>query len=182
MNISNMKVVSNETYESIIFEDEEVMFTDIDVLFAIANRNFARLLIDMGLDVTFDFISTYNKKLYTHSFLQTTCDYINELYSSYKVAFYSNNLTKDPFKLRLIKKLRRIFGFKILEDVLSFPTVIFKLESNSCEWTPRVDVFLMSDTKPKTFKHIKNYLHKTGLTYLQDVYFQQVANKLSLIG
>ena len=186
MNIKNMTVISDEICESIIFHDESIILTDIDSLFSIANKKFAMLLIDLGLDVTFDFKSAFNKKLYTHSFLQTTCDYIY-LHSltpsnSFKVGFYSNLLTKDQFKILLLRKLQRVFGFQILDGILDFSTLVFKLESNSSEWTPKIDMFLTRDTKPKTFKHIKSYLHKTGLTHLDDVYFQDLANRMTIIG
>ena len=180
MNIENMTIVSNEICESMIFHDEQLIFTDIDTIFKKSNIIFASTLLDLGLDVDFNFVSTYNKNLYTHAFLHTACEYIKSL-RNYRVTFYNNTLTKDPFKIRLIKKFKRIFGFKILDGILEFSTMVFKIKSHSSEWTPRLEVFLMTENKPKTFKHIKKYLLKTGLTQLNDEYFRQISNKMLIL-
>jgi hypothetical protein len=100
---------------------------------------------------------------------------------NYKLYFYSNNLTKDKFRNVLLKKLKTIFGFRVLEDVMDFSEVVEKFEDNDCELIPRLEVFFQNNSRPKTFKHIKKFLEKEGLKNMGD-YFKEVSNKILILG
>jgi hypothetical protein len=178
--MNHYEIKTEENYTKIIFHDERIVFTDIDTLFRETNIFFAKILKGMFIDVTFDFSKKYNRIIYTHTFLKTVCEHISSQVLNYRLYFYSNSLTKDKFRNTLLKKLKSIFGFKILEDVMDFSEIIEKIKINDCELIPRLEIFFQKDTKPKTFKHIKRYLEKTGLKDM-GTHFTDVANKISLM-
>jgi hypothetical protein len=64
---------------------------------------------------------------------------------------------------------------------MDFSEVIQKIENNDCELIPRLKLFLLKDTKPKTFKHIKRYLENEGLKDMGE-HFKEVSSKLSILG
>lgn len=179
--MNHYEIKTEENYTKIIFHDERIIFTDIDTVFRETNIFFAKILRAMFIDVTFDFSKSYNKTIYSHAFLKIVCEHIISQESNYRLCFYSNSLTKDKFRNSLLRKLKSIFGFKILEDVMDFSEVIEKIETNDAQLTPRLEIFFQKDTKPKSFKHIKKYLEKTGLKDM-GTHFSDVANKMSLMG
>lgn len=180
--MKNHEIIQEQNYKSIIFHDRYVVFTDIDSLFRETNIYFAKLLKDLFMDVSFDFTNKNNKTIYTHAFLNIVCEHIKNEKLNYKLFFYSNNLTKDPFRNSLLKKIKTIFGFKILEGVMDFSEVIEKIQSEDAELIPKLEIFFNKVEKPKTFKHIKKYMEKTGLKAMNDVYFKDLSNKMMILG
>lgn len=174
------EVKTEEKHTSIIFTDTGIIFMDIDVLFRETNIYFAKILKGCFLDVSFDFTNKYNKTIYTHAFLQVICDNIKNQELPYQLCFYSNSLTKDPFRNKLLGKLKRIFGFKVLEDVMDFDEVVAKLKNGDSEFIPRLELFFAKESKPKTFKHIKKYLEKEGLKDMGE-FFKEVSSKLLIM-
>ena len=179
--MNHYEITTEENYTNIIFHDDRIIFTDIDTLFRETNIFFAKILKGMFIDITFDFSQKYNRTIYKHAFLKIICSHIQSQELNYKLYFFSNNLTKDKFRNTLLKKLKTIFGFKVLEDVMDFSEVIQKIENNDCELIPRLQLFLQKDTRPKTFKHIKRYLENEGLKDMGE-YFKEVSNKMLIIG
>lgn len=179
--MNHYEITTEENYTKIIFHDDRIIFVDIDTLFRKTNIYFAKILKGLFMDVTFDFSVKYNRTIYKHAFLNMICEDISSQELNYRLYFYSNNLTKDKFRNSLIKKMKTIFGFKVLEDVMDFSEVIEKFESNDCEFVPKLRIFLQKDTKPKTFKHIKRYLEKEGLKDMGN-FFKDVSSKLLIMG
>lgn len=177
----NIGRICEENYISIIFYDKNIILTDIDNLFKETNRYFSNILKSMYIDVTFDFSNKTNQIIYTHAFIHTVCEFIRNNSINMKHYFYSNNLTKDPFRLKLLKKLKSIFGFKIYAHVIDFTDLGNKIEDNNCELISELEVFFSKDHKFKSFKHIVKYMEKTGLKELNDNYFQDVANKMRIM-
>lgn len=175
--MNHYEITKEENYTKIIFHDDRIVFTDIDTLFRETNIFFAKILKEMFINVTFDFSVKYNRTIYKHAFLKIICDYVQSQELNYKLYFYSNNLTKDKFRNTLLRKLKTIFGFKILEDVMDFSEIVKKFEYNDCELIPRLEVFFQNNSRPKTFKHIKRYLENEGLKNMGD-YYKEVSNKL----
>lgn len=178
--MNHYEINTEENYTKIIFHDDRIIFVDIDTLFRKTNIYFAKILKGLFMDVTFDFSVKYNRTIYKHAFLNMICEDISSQELNYRLYFYSNNLTKDKFRNSLIKKMKTIFGFKVLEDVMDFSEIIEKFESNDCELIPRLELFFLKETKPKTFKHIKRYLEKEGLKDMGD-YFKDVSSKLLIM-
>jgi hypothetical protein len=173
--------ISEQNYISLIFYNKNIILTDIDSLFKETNKYFANILKSLYIDVTFDFSNKTNKLIYTHAFIHIICEYIKNSSSDFKHYFYSNNLTKDPFRLKLLKKLKSIFGFKIYEHVTDFTEIGDEIDKNNCKVVSELEVFFSKDHKVKSFKHIKKYLENTGLKELQVNYFEDIANKMRIL-
>jgi hypothetical protein len=109
------------------------------------------------------------------------CETLKSRTSTYKFYFYSNTLTKDPFRNTLLKKIKSVFGFHILEDIVQFSDVVESIDENNAEWISKLEVFFSKDFKPKSFKHIKKYMENVGLKSLKDDFFQDVANKMAIM-
>lgn len=178
------KFYSEKVLESVIFYDKIDYRTiiDVDFLFKMTNRSFAELLKDLGLNVNFDFSLRDNKKLYLHEFIKNICDFLKANKTPSTLYFYSNLLTKDPFRNSIIKKMKSIFGFQIWEEAYEFGDFVNKIENEDCSILPGLEVMFSSDKAPKSLRKVKKSLDKMGLTYLNDVYFQDVVNKQVVIG
>lgn len=176
--MKNYEVIIDYSCPKVVFHDKSIILIDIDSIFKNTNIHFCELLDNYGLPETFDFTKPINKKLYIHTFLLDICETIKS--SPYKLYFYSNILTKDKFRNTLLKKLKTIFGFNVMEDILEFDTVINLLIDNNCEIVPKLEVFFEKDHKPKTFKHIKRYMGKNGLLAMDD-YFKEISNKMKMM-
>ena len=162
---------------------EYVSIFDIDMFFKTTNTSFAKLLDDLGLNSTFDFSSRDNKRLYTHEFIKNICDFVkNSKRSIGKFIFYSNILTKDPFRNSIIKKMKSIFGFQIWEEAGDFNDFVGKIDQNDGNTVPKLEVLFDNHKKPKNLKMVKRHLTKMGLSYLNDIYFEDVSNKISIVG
>ena len=171
--------------ESIIFSNEinfEQIIFDIDYFFKVTNKSFSQLLENLGLVPNFDFSRRDNKKFYTHEFIKTMCEFIKSNDSKSKFCFYSNLLTKDPFRNGIIKKIKTIFGFQIFEEAIGFCEFVDKIENNDAFIVSNLELLFSSDKKPKSMKRIKKHLEKSGLSYLNEIYFEDVSNKIYIIG
>ena len=139
------------------------------------------MLSILGLTVDFNFNDKNNKNLYTNEFIKTICDFIKNKESNNKTYFYSNVLTKDEFRNKLIRKIKIIFGLKILEDHLTLTEFTALVEINDSDKLPKLEMFLNQECLSKKFKQIKKHLTKMGFVYLNDVYFQDLSNKIILL-
>lgn len=153
---------------------------DIDRIFIQTNQQVSEYLINAGLPLTFDFSKKDDKTLYTHFFLSGICEFIKQGKCNNSI-FFSNQLTKDAFRNALITKIKKIFGFKIWESITEFAEFERLLEGGYTI-KDQFEVYANSETKPKTFKHIKRYLVKDGFTALSDTYFQELSNKMIVCG
>lgn len=165
----------------LLFPNHNISLIDIDRIFKSSNIHFGKCLTDIGLSNNFDFSQKINKRLYTHSFLITLCDFIVICPSIYKMKFYSNTNTKDAFRNSLLKKVKSIFGFDILNGDTVFPDIAKKIFINDAGMISTLEIFFNTSTNPKSFKHIKRYLEKNGLKRLQDSYFQNITNKMKIM-
>lgn len=153
---------------------------DIDFIFRQTNTNFSKLLIDMEIVPTFDFSVSNNKRLYTHEFLKTFMEYLKNRNSSDTLYLFSNSLTKDKFRNSLIKKIQKTFGFLVWEDVQDLESFSRKIEIRDCNTIFGLETLFLTERRLKNFKSIRRHLEASGLTFLNDVYFQELQNKLQL--
>lgn len=157
--------------------NKQRLIIDIDEIFCETNSNFAILLENLGLTTTFDFSKRNNQKLYTHEFIKTFTDFLK--YNRVDCIFFSNTLTKDKFRNQLLRKIKRIFKINIVEKNFDFEHLDFLLRICNAEI---VSEFEMAFTNRKTpsFRKISKYLEKEGLTFLNEKYFQEIANKMAI--
>jgi hypothetical protein len=175
------RIMSTTEVKSVIFPDLNKELFDIDEIFKITNYNFIQTLSILGLTLDFNFNDKNNKKLYTNEFIKTICDFLKNKESSNKIYFYSNVLTKDEFRNKLIRKIKSIFGLKILEDHLTLTEFSSLIELNDSDKLPKLEMFLNQECFSKKFKQIKKHLIKMGFIYLNDVYFQDLSNKITIL-
>jgi ligand-binding SRPBCC domain-containing protein len=81
----------------------------------------------------------------------------------------------------MIKKVKKIFGIRIWESPYSLNTFLEKLKNNDVDIKDPFEVWIHSDNKPKSFKHIKKYLDKEGFTSLAEIHFTDIANKMAIL-
>lgn len=165
---------------SIVFENKNKELFDIDEIFKETNKNFVKFLNSLSIVVDFDFKKGDNRKLYTNEFIKTFVEFIKNRERSEKLYFFSNILTKDDFRNRLLSKLKTIFGFNVLESYDDLTTFYEKLKLVDCNAVTELDTFFLQDRKCKSLKSMKKYFEKHGYVYLNDVYFNDFANKLCL--
>jgi hypothetical protein len=175
-----IKKTTNNSTISLIFEKENKEIVDIDYIFKKTNDNFCIYLNNLSLPITFDFKNRDNKKIYMNEFIKTFTHYVKFRENKEKLYFYSNPLTKDDFRNKLILKLKTLFGITILQDYKNLENIATLLEIGCCETVTKLINFLNEERKIKSFKQIKKYLEKNGFVYLNDVYFNDFSNKLRL--
>lgn len=151
---------------------------DIDEVFKETNDNFAILLENLGLTTTFDFSKRNNQKLYTHEFIKTFTEFLK--YTRIDFVFFSNTLTKDKFRNQLLKKIRRIFKINIIEKNYDFEKLEYFLKIWNAEVISELEMAFENRQTP-SFRKISKYLEKEGLTFLNEQYFQEVTNKMTIL-
>jgi hypothetical protein len=158
------------------FRDKQII--DIDEVFKETNENFAILLENLGLTATFDFSKRNNQKLYTHEFIKTFTEFLK--YTRIDFVFFSNTLTKDKFRNQLLKKVRRIFKINIIEKNYDFEKLEYLLKILNAEVISEFESAFQNKQTP-SFRKISKYLEKEGLTFLNEQYFQEVTNKMTIL-
>lgn len=158
----------------ISYQNKEII--DIDEVFKKTNENFYWLLEKMGLSQTFDFSKRNNKKLYTHEFIRTFTEFLKNN-KDRNFVFFSNALTKDTFRNQLLGKIRRIFKINIVEKNFDFEQLDIYIQFRKAEIISEFDSAFENRKQP-SFKKIKKYLEKEGLTFLNEQYFQEIVNKM----
>lgn len=165
----------------VLLTDSNIRIIDIDKVFQNTNINYYDSHVEVGLDLSFDFSKTNNKRLYTHYFLMEVCESV-KTNSEAKLVFYRNTINMEKnFIDKLVKKTKTIFGLDIIECDMTFDNYVVSLIKNSASSVQMIDSITNTDKRPKTFKHIKKYLHQNGLTYLDDVFFNDLRNKMILM-
>jgi len=163
------------------FKKYDVWIYDIDAIFRETNKEIIKYLDSAGLPITFDFSKKDNQKLYIHFFLTVIVNFIITDPNNCKMIFYSCDMTKDAFRRNLIEKIKKIFGFKIWSGAWSHLEFLKVLKGQYAQ-LDEFELYVQSETKPKTFKHIKKYLEKEGFTSLNDSFFKDLANKRMVCG
>jgi hypothetical protein len=160
----------------ILFRNKKII--DVDEVFKETNENFAMLLENLGLTATFDFSKRNNQKLYTHEFIKTFTEFLK--YTQQDFVFFSNTLTKDKFRNQLLKKVRRIFKINIIEKNFDFEKLEYLLKILNAEMISELEMAFQNRKTP-SFRKISKYLEKEGLTFLNEQYFQEVINKMTIL-
>ena len=169
------------TLDQILLSDSDIRIIDIERVFKTANYKYYKSHEVLGLEISFDFSKATNKRLYTHYFLISICDLIKEN-SGFRLILYRNTINMEKnFIDKLVKKVKTIFGFDIVECNMVFDDFVEGLIKDSGELVQKVEQIINSDKKPKTFKHIKKYLTKNGLTYLDDTFFEDIRNRMMIM-
>lgn len=165
----------------VLLTESNIRIIDIDKVFRDTNIKYYNNHEELGLDVSFDFYKTNNKRLYTHYFLMEVCENIKNNLET-KLVFYRNTINMEKnFIDKLVKKTKIIFGLDIIEFDMTFDDYVTSLIKNSANSVQIIDTIINTEKKPKTFKHIKKYLNQNGLTYLDDVFFNDFKNKMILM-
>lgn len=165
----------------VLLIESNIRIVDINKIFRNTNINYYNAHDDIGLNISFDFSKTNNKRLYTHYYLMEVCENMKNNLDA-RLVLYRNTINMEKnFIDKLVKKTKTIFGVLIIECDMTFDNYIASLIKNSASSVQTIDTITTTETKPKTFKHIKKYLHQNGLTYLDDVFFNDLRNKLLLM-
>jgi hypothetical protein len=179
-----MKVLyehNNINLYQVLLKEKNIRIINIDKVFKNTNLKYYNNFEKFGLNLSFDFSLINNRRLYTHHYLMEICDLI-KINSDTKLLFYRNTINMEKnFIDKLIKKTKTIFGLDIIECDMTFDNYVASLVKNSGNSVQIIDKILYTDKKPKTFKHIKKYLHQNGLTYLDNVFFNDSRNKMILM-
>lgn len=165
-----------------IFQKLNIYVYDMEDLFKKTNKKFCKYLITKGFELSFDFSNKDFQKLYIHFFLTNICDFIMQNPHNCKMIFYTNIYTLEDFHKEMIKKLKKIFGFKIWEGIWKHSEFLQLLKDRHVNLIDKFELFVQSETKPKSFKHIKKYLEREGFKELNDSYFKDLANKMIVCG
>lgn len=154
------------------------MFKNLNNTFKKVNDCFYSLITEMGLEI--DLSKKDQQKIYTHYFIKTLCDEL-DISNNKKIIYYINLIDICSIHKKIIKKIVKIFGFRIYTHYYSLEQFLSKLKSNDCEIVDDFDTFLNKQSKPSSFRKIKRHLDKEGMTYLSDSYFQEIANKIAIM-
>ena len=175
-----IKVITGTNEEAIIFEYESCVILDIDVVFRKTNKNFITILNDLFLPSDFNFKDKTNKKIYKHCFIETLMEELINYSSWNRVILFSNNLSKDDFRKSLVKKLKSIFGFQIIDLPIEFSQLIEKYTTNDSYIKPIIDVSLSTSSTMKSMKKIKKFFENNGLIALNEKYLDNPTHKIKL--
>jgi hypothetical protein len=154
-----------------------VVFHDLNDVFVKTNMDFYNHIHDLGMNLNFH--NKDQQKIYLHYFIVYLCNCLKA--SNDRIIFHTNTFQMCDIHYKMMKKVTRIFGIRIWESPYSLSTIIVKLHNRDVEVVDRFEIWLNTETKQKTFKHIKKYLDKEGFTGLSDSYFQDIANKMSVM-
>lgn len=160
-----------------IFDD--YYLEDLGPYFKSTNKEFYEYCNSFGLEI--DLSKKDQKKIYTHFFIKKLCERIQ--YYSFKIIFYVDDFSLCQLHRQIIKKIKRIFGFKIWIGYIPCREFATKLSSKhrDVEVYDKFQLFLNEENKPKSFRHIKKYLEKEGMTNLSDSYFRDITNKMIIL-
>lgn len=154
-----------------------VVFEDLGQVFRKTNVDFYEYITSIGLEL--DLCKKDQQNIYLHHFIIYLCNLLkchNE-----KIVFHINTFEICDIHIKMIKKIKRIFGVRIWESPHSMETFIDKLQNNEVEVKEPFELWLQSDIKPKSFRHIKKYLDKEGFTALSETHFKDIANKMAIL-
>jgi len=162
-----------------LFQKYNIYIQDLDIFFQQTNKMYYGYISSMGLEVNLE--KKDHQKIYFHYFLVNICEFLKDNPHNCKIIYYSNNWMRlHKFHKTIIKKIQTIFGIKVWEDEWHINVFLDFLKSNSLK-IDEFETFIRSETKPKTFKHIKKYLEKEGFKALTDTYFKDIVNKMTVL-
>ena len=163
-----------------LFKKYNIYIQDLDLFFQQTNKMYYGYITNMGLEMNLE--KRDHQKIYFHYFLVNLCEFLKDNPYDCKIIYYSNNWMRiHKFHRNIISKIQKIFGIKIWEDDMPLESFLIDLK----QWGNNADefeTFVRSETKPKTFKHIKKYLEKEGFKALSDTYFKEISNKMIICG
>jgi hypothetical protein len=156
---------------------EDVVFENLGEAFKATNIDFYQYITNIGLEL--DLSKKDQQKIYLHHFIIYICNRLkchNE-----KIVFHINTFEICDIHVKMIKKIKQIFGIRIWESPYSLETFMDKLHNNEVEVKDPFEMWLHVDNKPKSFRHIKKYLDKEGFTFLSDTHFKDLTNKIAIL-
>jgi hypothetical protein len=80
----------------------------------------------------------------------------------------------------LVKKLKSIFGFQIIDLPIEFSQLIEKYTTNDSYIKPIIDVSLSTSSTMKSMKKIKKFFENNGLIALNEKYLDNPTHKIKL--
>lgn len=154
-------------------------FKDLGELFTKTNSDVYDGITSLGLEV--DPTDKDQQKIYYHHLLVNLCEMIKHSIGNGKVVFYCNEWDCTPLQKKMIKNIRRLFGFKIWIYPLTFHEFTEKLRVYDLPIMDKLEVYIFSDKKPKSMKVIKKNLEKDGFKSLVNDYFECIGNKMAVL-
>ena len=169
-----------------IFEKHNIYVYDLNIILSETSKEVGDYIIKTDHDFVFDFSKRDSKRLYTHFFLKTICKFLLKCSDKHKVIFYYNKiqheqLPEEEFVLKLIEKIKKIFGIKIWVGVRNHLEFIDELKNNKLGIIDEFELFVLKNNKPKTMKHVKRFLQQEGLKELSDKFFENLTNKMIIL-
>jgi hypothetical protein len=163
-------MIFTRQYDGVVFEDLEDVFKKTNV-------EFYEYITSIGLSL--DLSKKDQQKIYFNHFIIHLCDLLKA--HNCKIVFFINTFSICKIQTSIIKKIKRIFGIRIWEYPCTMESFVEKLHIRSIDVTDIFEIWLNSENKPKSFRHIKKYLDKEGLTNLSDFHFQDITNKIAIL-
>ena len=160
-----------------IFQKYNIYIQDLDLFFQQTNKMYYGYITNMGLVINLK--KRDHQKIYFHYFLVNLCEFLKNNPHNCKIIYYSNNWTRifqDKFQKTILNKIQKIFGIKIWEDDKPIEDFLLSIKFVDSD-IDQFETFIRSETRPKTFKHIKKYLEREGFKALSDTYFKDIANR-----
>jgi hypothetical protein len=153
------------------------IFDDLELIFKQTNMQFYSYSLEIGMEIN---LSNKNQKtIYTHFFIKQLCQRIQTIKE--KVIFFINEFSLCEIHKQIIKKIKKIFGFRIWIAPYSLNVFRQLLSEKDSKVVEEFELFLNVDRSLKSFRQIKKYLEKEGFTNLSDSYFQDITNKMLIV-
>jgi hypothetical protein len=100
--------------------------------------------------------------------------------SEYQLVFYINTTNTSKFQMNLVKKLKTIFGNIFIERPYELSMMMDNYDNGNVETIEMLE-FLFSKSSQRNLKKIKSFFKREGLTFLHDVYIENINNKMSVL-
>jgi hypothetical protein len=165
-------MISIKKYPNLVFED-------LSPLFRKTNIQYYEYASSLGLSINLD--GKDQQKIYYHFFATNLCELIKSFSFKYRVVFYYNQWDCTELQKKIIKKTRSLFGFRVWLYPLPLTEFLEKLADNDIPVIDQFEVYVMSDTNPKSLKLIKKKLRDEGFVRLVEDYFESIENKIAVL-
>lgn len=160
---------------------KDTVIGNLQDTFVLTNKMVGNYCQQSGIPLSFNFNNKNNKALYKNYFIYNICELIKNYSNKQKTIFYNDITAIDPFRQKLVNKMRQILGIKVFSGTWNYSDFCTLLKTNDTFCTEQLDILIECDCKPKSFKHIKKYLEKEGLIYLNDSYFEELSNMMTIL-
>jgi uncharacterized Fe-S center protein len=174
----NVIRITEDSLVEIIFKNYDKRLVDIDFLFRNTVKTYSAMMVSLGVPVSYDFSDRTNKRFFTNEFVKNYISLCKE--SEYQLVFYINTTNTNKFQMNLVKKLKTIFGNIFIERPYELSMMMDNYDNGNVETIEMLE-FLFSKSSQRNLKKIKSFFKREGLTFLHDVYIENINNKMSVL-